>query len=192
MTASSPDLGIEIVNDNRLTDIVAQRFDIGIRSGAELARHMIAVRIGPDFRFAIAATPSYLTRHGVPSSPQDLARHNCINLRTATHDAVLPWGLVHDGRQIEARVAGQWVFGSTYDKLAAALSGQGLVHLPEDLARPHVEAGQLRWVMEDWWPTVAGMHAYYPNRRQSSRALRVVIDALRWQPEPTQDGSPRA
>lgn len=175
-----PDLRIEIVNDNALTDIVAQRFDIGVRVGTQVAKDMIAVRIGPDFRFAIVGAPAYLDAHPAPQSPQDLAAHDCINLRTSTHGAVLPWSLNHEGREVQVRVEGQWTFSNTAHKLEAALAGYGLAHVPEDMARPHVEAGRLRWVMQDWWPTCEGLHAYYPSRRQSSRALRVVIDALRW------------
>ena len=175
-----PDLRIEIVNDNALTDIVAQRFDIGVRVGTQVAKDMIAVRIGPDFRFAVVGAPAYLDARPAPQSPQDLAAHDCINLRTGTHGAVLPWWLHHEGREVQVRVEGQWTFGNTLHKLEAALAGYGLAHVPEDMARPHVEAGRLCWVMQDWWPTCEGLHAYYPSRRQSSRALRVVIDALRW------------
>ena len=177
-----PDLRVEIVNDNALIDIVADRFDIGVRNGAQVAKDMIAVRIGPDYRFAVVGAPAYLDAHPAPQTPQDLAGHNCINLRTSTHGAVLPWLLCHAGQEVQARVEGQWVFGNTAQKLEAALAGYGLAHLPEDLARPHVEAGRLRWVMQDWWPRCEGLHAYYPSRRQSSRALGVVIDALRWRP----------
>jgi len=178
-----PDLRIEIVNDNTLTDIVAERYDLGIRTGSQVAKDMIAVRIGPDFRFAVVAAPGYLDARGTPQAPQDLARHDCINLRTSTHGAVLPWTFAHEGRESQVRVEGQWVFSNTQHKLDAALAGYGLAHLPEDMARPHVEAGRLRWVMPTWWPTCEGLHAYYPSRRQSSRALRVVIDALRWRAE---------
>ncbi|MDO5624070.1 MAG: LysR family transcriptional regulator [Pseudomonadota bacterium] len=178
-----PGLRIEIVTDYALGDIVAQRVDIGIRSGAQVARDMIAVRIAPDYRFAVVGAPAYLKAHPAPQTLAELPGHNCINLRTGTHDAVLPWTLMDGDKEIQLRVEGQWVFSNTYHKLDAALAGYGLAHLPEDLARPHVEAGHLRWVLPRHWPTHDGLHAYYPSRRQSSRALRVVIDALRWHPD---------
>lgn len=179
---ANPQLRIEIVNDNVLADIVAERFDIGVRTGGQVAKDMIAVRIGPDFRFAIVGSPDYLDAHPAPQTPQDLAQHNCINLRTGTHDSILPWSLNSPAGAMQVRVQGQWVFSNSFHKLEAALAGYGLAHIPEEIAMPHVEAGRLRWVMQAWWPTCEGLHAYYPSRRQSSRAMRAVIDTLRWSP----------
>jgi DNA-binding transcriptional LysR family regulator len=174
-----PEIRIEINTDYRLTDIVAERYDIGVRLGSEVAKGMIAVRIAPDMRMAIVGAPSYLDSRRVPKIPQDLMEHNCINLRLPTYGGLLAWELRKGRKELQVRVEGQVTFNGTYQVLAAALDGFGLAYIPEDLARPHVEAGGLVWVLEDWFPTFPGHHVYYPSRRQSSKALRVVIDALR-------------
>ncbi len=177
-----PDLKVEIVVDYGLADIVAQRFDIGVRHGDQVARDMIAVRIGPDTRFAIVGSPAYLGGRPPPRVPQELTGHNCINLRLPTHGGLLPWELQKGEQRLQVRVEGQATFNGAYQMLNAALSGFGLAYVPEDLARPHVESGRLQWVLEDWFPTFPGLHAYYASRRQSSRALAVVVDALRHRP----------
>ncbi len=178
-----PDLKIEIVVDYGMADIVEQRFDIGVRHGDQVAKDMIAVRIAPDTRFAIVGAPSYLREREAPATPQDLTAHNCINLRLPTRGGLLAWELERYGHALQVRVDGQAIFNGTYQMLNAALSGCGLAYLPEDLARPHVEAGRLQWVLEDWFPTEPGLHVYYASRRQSSRALSVVVDALRYRAE---------
>lgn len=175
-----PEIKLEICTDYRLTDIAAERFDIGVRLGSEVAKGMIAVRIGPDLRMTIVASPSYLESHPAPRSPQDLPQHRCINLRLPTYGGLLPWELKKGRKELQARVEGQVTFNGTYQILAAALDGFGLAYIPEDLAAPHVTAGRLAWVLEDWFPTFPGFHLYYPSRRQSSKALGVVIDALRY------------
>jgi DNA-binding transcriptional LysR family regulator len=174
-----PEIKVEIVTDYGLSDIVADRFDIGVRYGNQVAKDMIAVRIGPDVRMTVVASPQYLAGRSVPKIPQDLTGHNCINLRLPTHGGFYAWELKKGKRELQVRVEGQLAFNGTYELLAAALSGYGLAYLPEDVARPHVEAGDLQWILEDWFPTFAGPHAFYASRRQSSRAMTVVIDALR-------------
>jgi DNA-binding transcriptional LysR family regulator len=174
-----PDIKVELTVDYGLTDIVAQRYDIGIRLGNQVARDMIAVRIGPDVRMAVVGAPAYLAQRGMPSTPQELGSHNCINLRLPTHGGVYAWELRQDGRELQVRVDGQLTFNSSYQMLDAALDGMGLAYLPEDLAQPHLEAGRLQRVLQDCWPTFPGHYLYYPHRRQSSRALAVVVDALR-------------
>jgi DNA-binding transcriptional LysR family regulator len=179
LLAAYPDLRIEISTDYRMVDIVADRFDIGIRWGDQVEKDMIAVRLAPDMRQTIVATSAYLQAHGVPRTPQDLAQHNCIALRLASSGGLYAWELENDGRQTQVRIEGQTVFNGAYQMLNAALAGCGLAFLPEDLTLPHLQAGRLQNVLADWCPVFPGLHAYYPSRRQSSRALGLVIDAIR-------------
>ena len=174
-----PDLKVEISTDYRMVDIAAERYDIGIRWGDQVQQDMVAVRLTPDERLTIVGAPSYLRAHGVPASPQDLLRHNCSTLRLASSGGIYAWELEQGEHKVEVRVGGQTVFTSVYPMLQAVLSGHGLAFLPEDLTQPHVEAGRLQRVMDDWCPSFPGLHAYYTSRRNSSRALKVVIDALR-------------
>jgi len=175
-----PELHIEISSDYRLVDIAAERFDIGVRHGDQVEKDMIAVRLTADVPMRIVGAPAYFARQPAPASLQDLMTHNCINLRLASSGGLYAWELLHDGQPIEARVRGQAVFTNVHHMLAAALDGVGVTFLPESLIAPHVEAGRLVSVMEDWCPSFPGLHAYYPSRRHSSRALGLVIDALRY------------
>jgi DNA-binding transcriptional LysR family regulator len=175
-----PDIKLEMITDYGLTDIVAERYDVGVRLGDQVAKDMIAVRIGPDIRMAIVGAPAYLKSRTLPKTPQDLTTHNCINLRLPTHDALYAWELSKGRRELQVRVEGQLTFNGTYEMLDAALAGLGLAYLPADLAQPHVAAGRLRWVLEDWFPTFPGYHMFYASRRASSRALAVIVDALRY------------
>lgn len=177
-----PDINIEIITDYGLTDIVAERFDMGVRLGDQVAQDMIAVRVASDLRMAMVASPAYLQAHPAPQAPDELARHNCINLRLPTHGGCYPWELAKGEEALQVRVQGQLTFNGTYQMLAAALDGCGVAYLPEDLALEHVMAGRLCWVLRDWFPTFPGLHIYYPSRRQSSRALSLVVDALRYRP----------
>jgi DNA-binding transcriptional LysR family regulator len=175
-----PDLHIEISSDYRLVDIAAERFDIGVRHGDQVEKDMIAVRLTADVPMRIVGAPAYFARQPAPASLQDLMTHNCINLRLASSGGLYAWELLHDGQPIEARVRGQAVFTNVHHMLAAALDGVGVTFLPESLVAPHLQAGRLVSVMEDWCPSFPGLHAYYPSRRHSSRALGLVIDALRY------------
>ncbi|MFS8973377.1 LysR family transcriptional regulator [Cupriavidus necator] len=175
-----PDIQVEITVDYGLSDIVAQRYDVGVRLGDQVAKDMIAVRIGPDMRMAVVAAPSYFADRAPPRTPQDLAAHNCINLRLPTYGGLLPWDFQKEGHQLNARVEGQWIFNSSTPILRAALAGCGLAFVPDDMAREHLAAGRLVRVLDDWCPTFAGYHLYYPSRRQSSAATAVVVDALRY------------
>ncbi len=174
-----PDLQVEIAVDYGFTDIVAERFDAGVRIGESLEQDMIAVRIGPDLRMAVVATPDYFASRPPPHTPQDLAAHNCINLRLPS-GKLLPWDFSRGGRTLNVQVLGQWVFNSSAPILRAALAGAGLAYLPEDAALEHIAAGRLQRVLQDWCPSFVGYHLYYASRRQSSRALAVVVDALRY------------
>jgi DNA-binding transcriptional LysR family regulator len=174
-----PELKIELVNDYGLSDIVADRFDIGVRLGDQVAKDMIAVRIAPDMTMAIVGAPSYLQSRPLPKTPQDLTLHNCINLRLPTRDSLLSWELNKGRREVQVRVEGQLTFNNVYQMVDAALGGFGLANVPKDLVEPDVKAGRLGWVLEDWYPTFVGHHAYYPSRRKSSRAVELVVDALK-------------
>jgi DNA-binding transcriptional LysR family regulator len=174
-----PDLKVEISTDYRMVDIAAERYDIGIRWGDQIQQDMIAVRLTPDEPMTIVAAPSYFRKHGVPTNPQDLLRHNCITLRLLTSGALYAWELEQGDRRIEARVSGQATFTSAYQMLYAALSGHGLTFLPEDMTQPHIDAGRLQKVMADWCPSFPGLHAYYTSRHHPSRALKTVVEALR-------------
>lgn len=174
-----PDINVEFAVDYGLTDIVADRYDIGVRWGDQVAKDMIAVRIGPDARLAIVGSPDYLAKHPAPKRPKDLLDHNCIRLRLPTHGGTYAWELRKGTREMQVRVDGQLTFNGAYQMLNAALAGAGLAFIPEDLASPHVGAGRLQFVLRDWFPTFPGLHIFYPSRRQYSKALSVVVDALR-------------
>ena len=175
-----PDLHVEISSDYRLVDIVAERYDIGVRHGDQVDKDMIAVRLTLDVAMRIVAAPAYFAHRPRPASLQDLMKHNCINLRLAGSGGLYAWELKHGGQDVEARVRGQAVFTNVYQILGAALSGCGVAFLPDSLADPHIAAGRLVSVMEDWCPVFPGLHAFYPGRRHSSRALGLVIDAIRY------------
>ncbi|WP_343676182.1 LysR family transcriptional regulator [Paraburkholderia heleia] len=174
-----PDIKVELVVDYGLSDIVADRYDIGVRWGDQVAKDMIAVRIGPDARLAIVGSPSYFAQHPSPRQPKDLLHHNCITLRLPTRGGLYAWELKKGKREMQVRVDGQFTFNGAYQMLNAAIDGAGLAFVPEDLAQPHVDAGRLQYVLEDWFPTFPGLHIFYPSRREYSRALAIVVDALR-------------
>src|SRR6266581_3339263 len=167
------------VIDYGLADIVAQRYDAGVRAGEQVAKDMIAVRIGPDIRMAVVGAPSYFRNRSEPKTPQELIGHNCINLRLPTHGGLYAWEFEKGDRELRVRVEGQLVFNGTFQMLNAALAGFGLAYVPEDLAQPHFARGRLKRVLEDWCPPYAGYHLYYPSRRQSSAAFSLLVDALR-------------
>jgi DNA-binding transcriptional LysR family regulator len=175
-----PDIKVEIIIDYVLTDIVAQRFDAGVRSGELVAKDMIAARIGPDMRMAVVGAPSYFAKRSPPKRPQDLIGHNCINLRLPTYGGLYAWEFEKGKRELKVHVEGQLVFNSTFQMLNAALAGFGLAYVPEDLVQPHLAKGRLNRVLEDWCPPFSGYHLYYPSRRQSSPAFALLVDALRY------------
>lgn len=178
--AQYPDITVELAINNGFVDIVEQRMDAGVRLGEALSRDMIAVRIGPDWRFSVVATPDYFARRPPPQTPQDLTNHQCINLRLTTAGALYAWELKKDGREINVRVEGQLIFNSILPVLDAALDGHGLANVPEFMSRPYIERGELVEVLADWSPTWQGFHLYYPNRRQPSPAFTAFVDALRY------------
>jgi DNA-binding transcriptional LysR family regulator len=175
-----PDIKLELAVQSGLVDIVAERFDAGVRLGEQVARDMIAVRIGPDLRMAAVATPAYLAAHPAPKVPQDLAGHACINLRLETRGDLYAWEFEKDGRELRVRVEGQLVFNRPALVVGAALEGLGVAFLPEDQILAEVADGQLVRVLEDWCPPFSGYHLYYPSRRQQSAAFALVVEALRY------------
>lgn len=177
--AKYPDITVEISVDSGLTDIVAQRFDAGVRIGEQVAKDMIAVRIGPDERMAVVGAPSYFRKQPAPKRPQELIDHTCINLRLPTLGGLYAWEFEKGARELKVRVEGQIIFNSTYQTLDAALAGFGLAYVPENLAQPHLAKGRLKRVLEDWCPPFSGYHLYYPSRRQPAPAFALLVDALR-------------
>ena len=179
LLAAYPDIRIEINLDYGLTDIVAQRFDAGVRLGDQVEKDMVAVRISPEMRIAVVGSPAYFSRKAAPQTPQELSAHTCINLRLPTYDSLLTWEFERDGHQLKAHVDGQWVFNTGSSIMRAAVAGCGLAYLPADMVASHVADGALVSVLQDWCPAFPGYHLYYPSRRQSSPAFRLVVDALR-------------
>lgn len=175
-----PDINVEIIVDYGLTDIVAERYDAGVRLGEQVAKDMIAVRIGPDMRMAVVGAPAYFERRPKPKTPADLTDHNCINLRLPTYGGVYAWEFEKDGREVKVRVEGQLVFNNAQLRLNAALSGLGLAFVPEALVRQPLSDGRLVRVLEDWCAPFPGYHLYYPSRRQTSPAFALLVNALRY------------
>ncbi|WP_261540059.1 LysR family transcriptional regulator [Burkholderia multivorans] len=174
-----PDIKVEITIDYALADIVAQRYDAGVRLGDQVAKDMIAVRIGPDLRMAVVGSPAYFSGRKRPRTPHELAEHSCINRRLPTYGGIYAWELSNGKQELNVRVEGQWVFNSSTPVLRATLDGCGLAFLPEDMVLEHIETGRLIRVLDAWCQPFPGYHLYYPNRRQFSRAWQVVIEALR-------------
>ena len=175
-----PDINLEFSVDYAFTDIAAQRFDAGVRLGSRVDKDMIAVRIAPDMRMAVAAAPDYLKGKARINTPRNLTEHRCVNLRLATHGGLYAWEFEKHGQTLNVRVDGQTTFNNTFLMVQAALDGMGLTYVPLDLVQPHFETGRLIPVLEDWWPLFPGYHLYYANRRQLSPALALVIEALRY------------
>lgn len=181
-----PDVRVEITVDDALTDIVAGRFDAGVRFGERVEKDMIAVRVGPDVRSAIVGVPAYFARRPASASPRDPAGHRCIGHRRVIAEDLYPWMVQHDGRPIQVRIDGPLVFNDSDLILAAALAGQGLAYLFEDQVAVHVAAGRLVRAMADWCTTSPGCYLYHPSRRQTPPALAALVDALRFKPATTE------
>lgn len=173
-----PNVNVEMNSDYRMVDVAADRFDIGVRYGNQVQQDMVAVRLTPDIRMTIVGAPAYLDTHPMPVTVQDLQQHRCIVLRLSG-GGVYAWELRDGDKDLQVPVSGQLIFNSAYPMLNAALSGYGLAFLPVAMTLPYVETGQLRHVMQACCPAFPGLHAYYPSHRNSSRAMRVVIDAIR-------------
>lgn len=175
-----PDIKLEVTTDYALTDIVAGRFDAGVRLGGIVDKDMIAVPIGPEMRMIAVAAPAYLATVAIPETPYDLAQHRCINLRLPTYGGIYPWEFEQDGREFRVRVDGQLTFNSIFPILQAALDGFGIAYLMENQVRPYIDGGQLVTMLGDWSPPFAGLHLYYPSRRQPTPAFAAIAAALRY------------
>jgi DNA-binding transcriptional LysR family regulator len=174
-----PDVKLEININYGLIDIVAERFDAGVRLGDQVAKDMIAVRISPDVRMVVVGSPAYFSNRPSPKLPRDLTAHNCVNMRLPTYGGLYAWEFAKDGQELQVHVDGQAIFNTTPQVLQAALDGYGLAYVPADIVVAHVAAGRLQRVLDDWCPTFPGYHLYYPSRRQSSPAFALVVEALR-------------
>ncbi|MDH0612155.1 MULTISPECIES: LysR substrate-binding domain-containing protein [unclassified Agrobacterium] len=175
-----PDINVEVTVDYGLTDIVAERYDAGVRLGEQVAKDMIAIKIGPEMRMAVVGSKSYFQSNPWPETPQDLTSHNCIQIRMPTYGNIFPWEFEKDGHEVKVRVEGQLVFNNMGMRRDAALRGLGLAYMPEDQVVDEVRRGDLIRVLEDWCESFAGYHLYYPNRRHTSPAFAAVVDALRF------------
>ncbi len=175
-----PEIKVELTVDYGLTDIVAERYDAGVRLGEQVAKDMIAVRIGPDFRMAVVGAPSYFERRSRPHKPQDLTALDCINIRLPTYGGIYAWEFEKRGRMLKVRVEGQLVFNNMALRLNAVLAGLGLAYLPEDQVQAHLADGRLIRVLADWCPPFSGYHLYYPSRRQPAPAFALLVEALRY------------
>lgn len=180
LLSAYPDLKVELSIEGALTDIVTERFDAGIRLGEQVAKDMIAVRIGPQHIMAVVAAPSYFRSHGKPKTPQDLVKHTCINIRLETSGGLYAWELEKNDRELNVRVDGQLILNNMPMIIDAAVSGLGIAFTIDDQVKSHLAEGSLVRVMKDWCPPFAGYHLYYPSRRQQSRAMALLIEALRY------------
>lgn len=175
-----PDINIEVIVDNGLTDIVGERFDAGVRLVEQVARDMIAVRIGPDMRMAVVGSPGYFAHHGIPQTPHDLQHHRCINMRLPTRGGLYAWEFERNGEPLRVRVEGQLTLNSLPQRIEAAEAGLGLAYVPEDTIVDGVAAGRLQHVLADWCAPFAGYSLYYPSRRQHTAVFALLVDALRY------------
>lgn len=175
-----PELNIEISINYELIDIVAERFDAGVRLGDQVAKDMIAVRLAPDLRMAVVGAPSYFKNRVIPQTPQELTGQNCIRLRLPTHGGIYAWEFEKGGQILHVQVQGQMIFNQSVHILNAALQGYGIAYLPEEQIKPYVAQGQLIQLLEPWCPTFPGYHLYFPSRRQSSPAFSLIVDTLRY------------
>jgi DNA-binding transcriptional LysR family regulator len=179
LLTTCPDIRVEIINDYGLIDIVAERYDAGVRLGEQVAKDMIALRIGADFKQALVGAPSYFAQRPQPDTPHDLTAHACINLRLPTSGGLWSWPFIKDGRELKVRAEGPLAFNAISLVLNTALAGLGLAYLPEDIVQDHVAAGRLVRVLADWSAVMTGYHLYYPNR-QPSPAFALLVEALRY------------
>src|SRR4051795_10974817 len=176
----NPDLHVELIVDYGLSNIVADRYDAGVRSGEQVAKDMIAVRIGPDMRMAVVGGQSYFKGRDEPRKPQDLIAHRCINLRLPTHGSLYAWEFERGNREIKVRVEGQLTCNGTAQLLKGALAGLGLAYVPEGMVEQHIAKGRLKRVLSEWCPPYSGYHLFYPSRRHPSAAFTAVVEALRY------------
>lgn len=177
-TRAYPDVRVEIMSDAAIVDIVEQGFDAGVRFGRQVAQDMVAVPLGPPLRYAIVASSAYLRNRGEPSTPHDLARHDCIR-RRFPGGTIAAWSFERNGEALEVTPEGRLTLSSAHQELQAALAGQGIAHVFEDYARPHVASGALVEILADWSPRLPSWFLYYPSRRHHSAAMRAFLEHVR-------------
>ncbi|WP_391488429.1 LysR family transcriptional regulator [Leclercia tamurae] len=175
-----PDITVELISEYASVDIAARGYDAGVRFGMELAQDMISVRISPDVKNTVVGSAEYFTRFPLPERPEDLTQHRCIRLRTSTYGGLYDWEFTEDQREFAVRIGGPVICNNAYDILEAAKAGLGLAYLPQDMVQPWLDSGELVSVLEAWCPLWPGLHLYYPNRRQHSRAMTLMVEALRF------------
>jgi DNA-binding transcriptional LysR family regulator len=179
LMADYPDVTFEVSVGEGLTDIVAGRFDAGIRLGEQVEKDMISVRISPEIRMAVVGSPAYFATHPHPETPRDLSEHDCVSYRQTTSGGIYAWEFEHDGAELEVKVSGHLIINDNEMMENAALDGLGLVYLFESQVARHIAEGSLIRVLEDWCPPFPGYHLYYPSRRQHTPAFSLLLDALR-------------
>jgi DNA-binding transcriptional LysR family regulator len=175
-----PDIKVELVTDYGLTDIVAERYDAGVRWGEQVAKDMISLRIGPDACFAAVGSKEYFAKRPLPQKPQDLVSHSCINLRLPTYGGLYAWEFEKNGREVKVRVDGQLTFSGVPQMVAAARDGSGIAYVPADVVAQDIAKGRLIHILKAWSPPWTGYHLYYPSRRQPSAAFALLVEALRY------------
>ena len=175
-----PEVKVELSVDNTLTDIVSGRFDAGVRLGESIEKDMVAVRIGPDWRMAVVASPDYLAKYGRPETPYQLQDHSCINMRLPTLGGLYSWEFSKDGKEIRVKVEGQLIFNNLASRIDAALSGMGIACVPEDIVQHHINEGRLESLLEEWCEPFSGYYLYYPSRKQHTAAFSKLIEAVRF------------
>lgn len=175
-----PEVKVELSVDNTLTDIVSGRFDAGVRLGESIEKDMVAVRIGPDWRMAVVASPDYLAKYGQPETPYQLQDHSCINMRLPTLGGLYSWEFSKDGKEIRVKVEGQLIFNNLASRIDAALSGMGIACVPEDTVKQHINEGRLESLLDEWCEPFSGYYLYYPSRKQHTAAFSKLIEAVRY------------
>ncbi|MCA0943825.1 LysR family transcriptional regulator [Salipiger pacificus] len=178
-----PDINVELVADNGLTNIVESQFDAGVRLGEAIALDMVAVRVSPDIRYVVVGSEAYLEENPAVETPDDLTRHQCINLRLPTSGAIYPWEFQRGDREFSVRVSGQLTFNNLQPAVEAAVDGMGLMYAPRTFLKGYLDTGSLREVLNDWTPTFQGYHLYYPSRRNLSPAFSAFVKAFRHRSE---------
>lgn len=174
-----PEASVEVMIEYGFRDIVANRFDAGIRLGEKLEKDMIALKAGPELRMSVVASPRYLADHPAPAVPHDLTDHRCINYRMASAGTLYAWEFERDGRAVDVAVTGPLTFNEPALMLQAALDGLGVAYLLEHVVVGHVEDGRLVALLPDWAAAFPGFYIYYPSRRQISPVFGAFLELVR-------------
>ncbi|WP_423766824.1 LysR substrate-binding domain-containing protein [Enterobacter hormaechei] len=175
-----PDITVELISEYESVDIAARGYDAGVRFGADLAQDMISVRISADVKNAVVGSAEYFTRHPIPQHPTELSQHSGVRLRMSTYGGLYDWEFIEGNREFSVKINGPVICNNVYDILEAVRRGFGLAYLPLDMVQPLLDSGELVSVLQEWCPLWPGLHLYYPNRRQHSRAMSLMVEALRF------------